>query len=211
MCLLHWTLQGGQHVCCALWVASVGTSLHAVPFQGGCVLHSCMISETIVCMQRACGLQLGQLLVTELPPVLLIAPFCRFKLWSAAPPCSEKGLTYAFLCYTAAGLEAPHLPPAVTSQHEEKQVSHCAESITVESVPFGMICSWRQDLRPALGQCWGCSLAPESESCQSCCRRTRCTRWSGIAATRAQSVEGSFKLLLGHAVPQRGAQRAPHA
>eukprot|EP00891_Asterochloris_glomerata_P001392 jgi/Astpho2/1392/e_gw1.00025.31.1_t len=45
----------------------------------------------------------------------------RWALWSAAPPCSEKGLTYAFLCYTAAGLEAPHLPPAVASQHEEKQ------------------------------------------------------------------------------------------
>ena len=81
--------------------------------------------------------------VTELPPVLLSALCCRFKLWSAAPPRSEKGLTYAFLCYTAAGLEDPHLPPAMASQHEEKQVSPSAEWTSAEVVRSGTTCSFR--------------------------------------------------------------------
>ena len=119
-------------------------------------MGSPLIFEATVCVHPAAWTAE----VTELVPVLLSAPCCRFKLWSAAPPRSEKGLTYAFLCYTAAGLEAPHLPPAVASQHEEKQVSCCAERTAVEFVRSGATCSWMQDLWLALSQCpgWGMHL-----------------------------------------------------
>ena len=47
----------------------------------------------------------------------------RFALWSAAPPQSDNGIRYHFLCYTARSLDAPpQLPAAIASQHEEQQV-----------------------------------------------------------------------------------------
>lgn len=75
---------------------------------------------------------------TFMPPI----DNAHFRLWSASEPRRDGETRYSFLCYTRAGGQEgpPALPPAVTSRHEELQVSVCwgrrwLGVVTLPSVP----------------------------------------------------------------------------
>ena len=56
----------------------------------------------------------------------------QFALWSAAPPQSDNGIRYHFLCYVNKNLGSPpSLPTAIASKHEEQQVHMSHRCLTV--------------------------------------------------------------------------------